>query len=124
MNKVVTLLALTCILAVVPSYAQSDVTIFGAAQHEGKLDVHTASATATTFNSFNPATFGTFGLRFGHGKVFGQEHTIGYSPNFIEANTKALFWNSNVLVQVPVPKVKPYATAGVGTFFTYGTDDS
>jgi opacity protein-like surface antigen len=117
-------LTIVCIFAVVPAYAQGDVTIFGATQHEGKLNVETATSTATSIRSFDPATFGTIGIRFGHGRVFGGEHTFAYSPNFIEANTKAVFWNSNILAQVPVPKVKPYATAGVGTFFTFGTDDS
>src|SRR5438105_132905 len=121
MKNVGTFLILTCVLAVVPSYAQGDVTIFGAAQHEGKLNVQTATSTASSLKSFDPATFGTLGLRFSHGKVFGGEHTFGYSPNFIEANTKAVFWNSDVLLQAPLPKVKPYATAGVGTFFTFGT---
>ena len=117
-------LVLTFILAGVPAFAQRDITIFGAAQHEGKLNLQTATSTATSPRTFDPATFGTFGLRFGHGNVFGGEYSIGYSPNFIEANTKAIFWNSNVLVQAPTPKVKPYGTVGLGTFFTFGTDDS
>jgi hypothetical protein len=116
-----TFVVLTCILAVVPSYAQ-DVTIFGAAQSEGKLNVQTATSTATTIQNFDPATFGTFGVRFGHGKVFGGEHTFGYSPHFLEADTKAVFWNSNVMLQAPLPKIEPYGTAGIGTFFTFGTD--
>src|SRR2546426_8526841 len=117
-------LILTCILAVVPSYGEGDVTLFGAAQHEGKLNVQSATSTATNFSSFDPATFGTFGFRFGHGNVFGGEHTIAYAPNFIEANTKAIIYNSDILVQAPLPKVKPYATAGLGTIFTFGTDSS
>src|SRR5262245_34360746 len=124
MKKLGSFLVFVCIFAVVPAYAQRDVTIFGATQHEGKLNVESATATATSVRSFDPATFGTVGIRFGHGGVFGGEHTFAYSPNFIEANTKAVFWNSNILAQVPVPKVKPYATAGLGTFFTFGTDDS
>jgi len=124
MKNVGTFLVFTCILVVVPAYAQKDITLFGSAQHEGKLNVETATATATSPRSFNPATFGTFGVRFGHANVFGGEHTIAYSPNFIEANTKAIFWTSNVLVQAPVPKAKPYFTAGLGTIFTFGTDDS
>ena len=117
-------LILTCILAVVPLYADDDVTLFGAAQHEGKLNVQTATTTASNFGNFDPATFGTFGIRFGHGKVFGGEHTFAYSPNFIEANTKAIIYNSDFLVQAPIPRIKPYGTAGLGTIFTFGTDPS
>jgi len=124
MKNIVTFLVLTCILAVVPTNAQSDITLFGSTLNEGRLNVRTATAAATTDSTFDPATFGTFGVRFGHGKVFGSEHTFAYSPNFIEANTKAAFYYSNVLVQVPAPKVKPYATAGLGSIFTFGTDDS
>jgi hypothetical protein len=124
MKKFGSFLIFTCILAVVPVYGQRDVTIFGAAQREGKLNVQTATTAATTVSTFDPGTFGTFGVRFGHGNVFGGEHSFGYSPNFIEADTNAIFWNSNVLVQAPVPKVKPYGTVGLGTIFTFGTDQS
>src|SRR5262245_42500760 len=124
MKKLGSFLVFTLIFAVVPAYAQGDVTIFGATQHEGKLNVETATATATSPRSFDPGTFGTIGVRFGHGRVFGGEHTFAYAPNFIEANTKAIFWTSNILAQAPVPKAKPYATAGLGTFFTFGTDNS
>jgi hypothetical protein len=113
-----------CLLAAIPAHAGSDVTIFGAVQHQGKLTVQTAQSTAAATGNFNPANFGTFGLRFGHGNVVGGEHTIAYAPNFIEANTKAIIYNSNLLVQAPLPKAKPYVTAGLGSIFSFGTDDS
>src|SRR4051794_2883059 len=106
MKNIGCFLVLTCILASVPVFADGDVTLFGAAQHQGKLTLQSATSTASTTSNFNPGTFGTFGLRFGHGKVLGGEHTIAYSPNFIEANTKAIIYNSNFLVQAPVPKIK------------------
>lgn len=124
MKNVGCFLVLTCMLAVVPVHADSDVTLFGAAQHQGKLTVQSATSTATTTSNFNPGTFGTFGIRFGHGKVFGGEHTIAYAPNFLEANTKAVIYNSDILVQAPLPKLKPYGTIGLGSIFTWGTDDS
>jgi len=124
MKNIGCFLVFTCFLASIPLYADTDITLFGAAQHEGKLNVQTATTAATTTRSFDPATFGTFGLRFGHAKVFGSEHSLVYSPNFLEANTKALFYNSDILVQAPLPKAKPYVTAGLGSIFTWGTDDS
>jgi hypothetical protein len=36
------------------------------------------------------------------------------------SQTKAVIYHSNLLVQVPTPKVKPYVTAGLGAFFTSG----
>jgi hypothetical protein len=124
MKNFVSVLLLMCILAVVPAYSQGDFTIFGAAQREGTLNWQTATTAATSVGSFDPGTFGTFGVRIGHGNVFGGEHTIAYAPNFVEANTKAIFYNSNFLIQAPLPKAKPYATAGMGSIFTFGTDDS
>jgi opacity protein-like surface antigen len=124
MKNVGRFLVLMCILSTVPAYAQSDLTLFGAVQHEGKLTVKSATTTATTTSTFDPGTFGTFGVRFGHGRVFGGEHSFAYSSNFVEAASKAILYNSNVLVQAPVPKIKPYATAGLGTIITWGTDPS
>jgi opacity protein-like surface antigen len=51
--------------------------------------------------------------------MFGGEHTFAYAPNFIDSRLKALITNSDLLIQVPLPKVKPYATAGVGAIFTF-----
>jgi len=124
MKKIRCFLVLTCFIAAIPAYADNDLTLFGAAQHEGKLNVQSAATAAATTRSFDPATFGTFGLRFGHAKVFGSEHTIAYAPNFLEADTKAVFWNSNLLVQAPLPKVKPYVTAGIGSIFSWGEDSA
>jgi len=124
MKKIRCFLVLTCFIAAIPAYADNDLTLFGAAQHEGKLNVQSAATAAATTRSFDPATFGTFGLRFGHAKVFGSEHTIAYAPNFLEADTKAVFWNSNLLVQAPLPKAKPYVTAGIGSIFSWGEDSA
>jgi len=124
MKNIGCFLIVTCFLAAVPLYADNDFTLFGAAQHQGKLNLQTATSAATTTRSFDPATFGTFGFRFGHATVFGSEHTIAYAPNFLEANTKAVFYNSNLLVQAPFPKAKPYVTAGLGSIFSWGEDES
>jgi opacity protein-like surface antigen len=118
-------LLVACILtASVARASDLDVTLFGAAQHQGKLTLQSAVSTVTTTSNFNPGTFGTFGLRFGHGKVFGGEHTIAYAPNFLTSDSKAIIYNSNILVQAPVPKIKPYGTVGLGAIFSWGTDDS
>src|SRR2546426_1606751 len=66
-------LLLTCILAAIPAYADSDITLFGAAQHQGKLTLQAATQTAATTSNFNPTTFGVFGIRYSHGKVIGGE---------------------------------------------------
>jgi opacity protein-like surface antigen len=122
MKKILCFLMLAFVVAAMPGYADGDVTLFGAAQSQGKLTVQSATAAATTTKTFDPGTFGAFGIRFGQGKIFGGEHTIEYAPNFLEASTKALIYNSNVLLQAPTPKLKPYGTAGLGTIITFGTD--
>jgi len=123
MKKIGCFLVFVCLVAAVPVNADSDLTLFGAAQHQGKLTVETAGTTARTPSSFDPATFGTFGIRLGGAShVLGHEQTFAYAPNFLDANTKAVILNSNVLVQAPVPKVKPYLTGGLGTIISWGED--
>src|SRR5436190_5340055 len=124
MKNIGCFLVITCILGAVPVFADNDLTLFGAAQHQGKLNLQSATSTASSSSTFNPGTFGTFGIRFGHGRVVGGEHTFAYAPNFLEANTKAIIYNSNFLIQAPVPKVKPYGTVGLGTIYSFGEDDS
>jgi len=118
------LLVLCFVVAAVPAYADNDLTLFGAVQHQGSLTVKTASSAVTGLRTFDPATLGAFGIRIDHAKVVGSEHTFAYVPNFLEGSTKGFMYNSGVLVQVPSPKVKPYATAGLGTIFTWGDDSS
>ena len=117
-------LGLMCILAAVPVYAASDFTIFGAAQHQGKLTFQTATSTATTTSGLDPRTFGVFGIRYGHGSVIGGEHTLAYAPNFLINGGRALIYNSDLRVQAPLPKVTPYGTAGLGAIFTWADSNS
>jgi opacity protein-like surface antigen len=124
MKNVGCFLAFLCIAAAIPAYADTDLTLFGAAQHQGSLTVKTATAAATTVSTFDPGTFGVFGMRVGHGRIFGGEHTIGYSPRFLEGDTRAVIYSSNILLQAPLPKVKPYGTAGMGFIFSWGTDEN
>src|SRR5215471_2817120 len=114
---------LTHISAAVPAFAASDLTIFGAAQHQGMLTLQgtfldQASATQTITSALNPKTFGVFGIRYGHGNVIGGEHTFAYAPNFIASDGRALFYHSNLRVQAPFPMITPYATGGLGWIFT------
>src|SRR5262245_49306409 len=124
MKRLLCFLVLTCILADLPAYAASDFTLFGAAQHQGKLTVQSAGTTASSVTNFNPGSFGTFGIRYETGRVIGGEHTFAYTPNFLNGDAKGIIYNSNLFVQVPAPKVKPYVTAGLGTILTFGTDSA
>ena len=122
MKTVGCFLGFVCILAAAPVYAASDFTIFGAAQHQGKLTLQTATSTATTISPLDPRTFGVFGIRYGHGSVIGGEHTLAYAPNFLISGGRALIYNSDLRVQAPLPKVTPYVTAGLGAIFTWSSN--
>ena len=113
-----------CILAAIPAYADGDLTIFGALQHQGSLTLNSATTTATTTSNFDPRSFGVFGVRFSHGKVVGGEHTLGYVPNFLSTGKKAFIYNSDFMVQAPLPKIRPYGVAGLGTIITWGSPSS
>jgi len=105
-----------------PSHAEGfDATLFGGIQHPGKLTFETAPGSASNLvKNFNPKTFGVFGIRLGHGKVIGGEHTLEYSPNFIDSDSKAVIYHSNLRIQAPLPVFKPYATAGIGMVHSGG----
>ena len=101
----------------------ADFTIFGGMQHPGKLMLRSAADNSTTI-PLDPRKFGTFGIRLTQGRVFGGEHTLAYSPNFISSDTSAIIYNSNFLLQAPLPVVRPYVTAGLGTFYIRGETTS
>jgi opacity protein-like surface antigen len=98
-----------------------DITAFGGIQRQGKLTLQSAlSTTVNSIRTINGTNFGVFGVRVGHGRIFGGEHTVAFSPNFIDADTKAFIYNSNVLLQAPLPVVRPYGTVGIGLIHTSG----
>jgi len=108
-----------CLLSV-PASAQ-DLTIFGGTQRHGKLTFNSAPGTVSNVvQTFDPMTFGVFGVRLGHGKVLGGEHTFAYAPNFIESSAHAVIYHSNLLVQAPLPVAKPYGTVGLGLVHSGG----
>jgi hypothetical protein len=129
MKKILTLVfglsfVLTCVFSAIPAHAASDLTIFGAAEHQGKLTLQGATQTATITSNLDPRTFGVFGIRYGHGKVIGGEHTLAYAPNFIDTGGRAFFYHSNLRVQFPFSVITPYGTAGLGTIFTWAKNQT
>src|SRR3989337_412544 len=97
----------------------ADFTFFGGMQHPGKLTLRSVVDNSTTI-PLNPRNFGTFGIRGSQGRVFGSEHTLAYSPNFISSENSAIIYNSNLMVQAPLGVVRPYVTAGLGTVYVRG----
>ncbi len=120
MKKAALCIGLGIVFASAPLFA-SDVTLFGGLQRQGKLTLRSASNAAA--ETFNPKNFGVMGLRIGPGKrMFGNETTLAYSPNFIDSSARAIILNTNFIVQTPADAFKPYLTAGVGTIVTMAGD--
>lgn len=97
----------------------ADFTLFGGVQHPGKISL-SDSASSVASQLKNPIDVGVFGIRAGHGRVWGGEHTLAYAPNFLDTNSKAIIYSSNVRIQVPTPVIRPYATAGLGWVLSSG----
>jgi hypothetical protein len=103
--------------------ADNDLTLFGGVQLPGKITLTSATSGVTQTIS-DPINVGVIGLRYGHAKVFGHEETFAYTSNFLNSDSKSIILNSNFVVQVPAPVVKPYATAGLGTVLSWGSGPS
>lgn len=80
----------------------------------------------TTFNAPNVGSVKNgsqagFGVDFGgFGKVIGGETDIAYYPKVLDNDvvglekSRVFTLSGNVLVNIPIPRVRPYATGGVG----------
>ena len=90
----------------------ADITLFGGVQNPGKLTINNVTR--------NPELGGVFGARFSGGTVIGFEQTLAFSPDFLESSRWAFNAQSNLHVGIPVGRVVPYATAGVGLITTFG----
>jgi hypothetical protein len=109
-----------------PVYA-NDVTLFGGIQRHGTVTLNipnpgpfVSPAGSRIPADFNPTNFGVFGFSVAHGGLVGGEHTLAFSPNFIESKTAAMTYHSNLLVQAPLATIRPYATAGLGFVIPFG----
>jgi len=74
-----------------------------------------------------------YGFRLSHGFLpfLGLEHTLGFSSGFgrlsdavRSTDVKGFVYNSNLIVNAPVGRTVPYATAGVGILRQYGADET
>jgi opacity protein-like surface antigen len=116
------LLALAVSIMNVSAVAKDiDITAFAGVQRQGKLTFESAPGTSVNLiQTINSTNFGVFGTRISHGHIFGGEHTLAYSPNFIDNGTKAFIYNSNVILQAPLPVIRPYGTVGIGLMHISG----
>jgi opacity protein-like surface antigen len=123
MGRFVLLFVVLFVLLSVPAFA-ADVTLFGGMQHEGKLTLNCSNCGSVTQVLKNPFNSGVVGIRVGSGGALGHEETLAFAPNFIDSKSKAVILNSNILLSIPTPVVKPYVTAGLGAVVVSGSGPS
>jgi hypothetical protein len=112
---------LVFVLLGIPAFADNnDITLFVGGQFPGKVTL-TQVTSGTTQTLSDPTNAGLIGLRFGSGRIWGHEGTVAYTSKFLDSNSKSLILNSNLIVQAPLPVIKPYATVGAGTIFSWGS---
>ena len=123
--KIIGRLITALVLFSLPAFSQGkDFTIFAGVQVPGKITLSNAASTGTsgvTQIINNPKDVGTLGVRIGHGKTFGAEHTVAFTSSFLDSKSKAFIYNSNFRFQAALPVVRPYVTAGMGTIITWGS---
>jgi hypothetical protein len=98
-----------------------DATIFTGFQKAGKLTLSNTIPTVTGAITSDTDWGGVVGARFSGGKVIGFEQSIGYSPKFLKSDLHAFNTQSNLILNIPVPHITPYATAGIGLVSTWGS---
>ena len=106
-----------------------DFTVFGGFHHPGTLTLSSGvggvgrAIGVPSLSSpgdlpgfkIDPKDFGIFGMRlYRSASPLGLEHTVAYSPNFIDSDGNAFLISTNLRVELPAPIFRPYATAGGG----------
>lgn len=119
--KIIGCLLLVVTVLSVPAFA-TDLSLFGGVQRQGKISLNNVAGSATTAAKIlkDPFSSGVFGVRVSSGGTWGHEETVAYAPNFIDSKSKAIILSSDLLLTAPTPVLKPYVTAGLGTFFVRG----
>ena len=112
-----------------------DLTVFGGFQHPGTLTLRSGvdevsrvvGVQSGTFPGdlpgfhIDPKDFGIFGMRlYRSAAPLGLEHTVAYSPSFIDSGGRAFLYSTNLRLELPVSRLRPYATAGGGLFYGGG----
>jgi opacity protein-like surface antigen len=109
---------LVALVAIAGKANAQDFTVFGGFHHPGAINLLPSVGGVTGAAGqllTEPKTFGVFGARlYRSGAPLGLEHTIAFSPNFVESDANALIYNTNLRVELPAPMIRPYVTAGIG----------
>jgi len=114
----------TAMLAATTAVQAADLTLFVGGAKPGKLN---RSGITTVLDS-GPI----FGARLSTNFVpfFGMEHTLAFSSDYLfprgvasVTEAKGFVYSANLIINIPVGKTVPYATAGLGLIHQYGSRD-
>ncbi len=101
-----------------------DLTLYGGFHNPGALQLspavggirETARQPLT-----DPRNFGVFGVRlYNSDAPLGFEHTVSFSPNFVNSDAWAILAHSNLRAEAPATVIRPYVTAGLGVLYAAG----
>ena len=111
------------VLCAVAADAQ-DLTFYGGFHNPGALRLSPAvgEVRETVRQPLtDPRNFGVFGVRlYNSSAPLGLEHTVSFSPNFVDSNAWALLAHTNLRLEAPATMVRPYVTAGAGILYAAG----
>ncbi len=118
------LLAIVVVLLLANASQAQTLTFSAGYLNPGKLNVENVRA---GLNLRGTSIYGLgFETRFL--KIFGWDNTISFSPRFVqgglgidESGVKALFFQSDIVVNAPLGRLVPYASAGPGLLKPYGS---
>ncbi len=119
-----TILASVFALAFLVCQAQAaDLTLYAGYLNTGSLSL------SNVINGLETRGSSIYGARFetDFHKVIGLEHSIAFTPNLLQSNifpinteVHGFLYHSNLVVNLPLGHLVPYATAGMGLLTPYG----
>jgi hypothetical protein len=115
-------------LAVTSGALAADLTFFVGGAIPGKLSADLLAAPGTTYRDLSNSPI--FGIRLNTNIVpmIGLEHTLAYSTDYLSpksillpSSNRGFVYNTNLMINIPIKKVVPYGTVGVGLIRQYGS---
>ena len=117
-------ICLALLLFFAPAARGQDITVFAGGQMPGKVtaeDLLIALDNGPIYGVRISTGFAAF-LRLEHTFAFSNDFLFPDQPPGVD-RSKGFLFNSNLLANIPVGKVVPYATVGLGLIHQYGSEN-
>lgn len=123
--------AVAMILTLASAAHATDLTFFVGGAIPGKLKADLISNSGETYHDLTKGP--VFGLRLHNSilPVIGLEHTLAFSTDYLSPktvlnpqNSRGFVYNTNLIVNIPIQKIVPYGTAGIGIVHQYGLQNA